>query len=63
MSPAGLGMILFAILGFCGFLALGAYLGKKVTPQKLIIFSGVLALVAVLCFSVFAAFYFLTTSQ
>jgi hypothetical protein len=63
MSHAGLGVILFTILGFCGFLALGAYLGKKVTPQKMIIFSGVLALVAVVGFSVFAAFYFLTKSQ
>ena len=58
-----LGMVLFAILGFCGFLALGAFLGKKVTPSKLVTFAGVIALIAVVCFSIFAAYYFTTASH
>jgi hypothetical protein len=60
MANSQLGIILFAILGFCGMLALGAFLGKIVTPAKLVTFAGVLALIAVVCFSVFAAYYFIT---
>ena len=61
MANSQLGIILFSILGFCGMLALGAFLGKVVTPIKLVTFAGVLALIAVVCFSVFAAYYFITT--
>jgi hypothetical protein len=60
MANSQLGIILFSILGFCGMLALGAFLGKVVTPPKLVTFAGVLALIAVVCFSVFAAYYFIT---
>jgi hypothetical protein len=63
MPNAQLGMILFGILGFCGFLALGAFLGKTITPGKLVTFAGVVALIAVVCFSVFAAYYFITMSK
>jgi len=54
-----LGTILFCILGFCGFLALGAFVGKKVTPGKLVTFAGVLALIAVVLFAMYAAYYFI----
>jgi predicted MFS family arabinose efflux permease len=60
MTNAQLGLVLFGILGFCGVLALGAFLGKVVTPGKLVTFAGVIALVAVIFFSVFAAYYFIT---
>lgn len=59
MPNAQLGVILFSILGFCGFLALGAILGKKLTPNKVLTFAGVLTLIAVVFFSVYAAYYFL----
>lgn len=59
MCNAGLSIILFCILGFCGFLALGGWLGKIVTPLKLVTFAGILALIAVVGFSVFAAYYFI----
>jgi hypothetical protein len=58
-----LGIILFGILGFCAMLALGAFLAKKVTPSKLITFAGILALVAVVCYSVFSAYYFLSGGE
>lgn len=60
MPNAQLGIILFGILGFCAFLALGAYLGKVTTPGKLVTFAGVAALVAVVLFSVFAAYHFIS---
>jgi len=60
MANAQLGMILFGILGFCGVLALGAFLGKATTPGKLVTIAGVIALVTVVCFSIFAAYYFIT---
>jgi hypothetical protein len=63
MTNAQLGLVLFGILGFCGVLALGAFLGKVVTPGKLVTFAGVIALVAVLFFSVFAAYYFITLQK
>ena len=59
MGNSQLGLILFAVLGFCGMLALGAFLGKVLTPSKLVTFAGILALIAVVCFSVFAAYYFI----
>lgn len=63
MDNVGLSLILFGILGFCGFLALGAFLGKTVTPLKLVTFAGAFALIAIVCFSIFAAYYFITASQ
>ena len=63
MANSQLGLILFVILGFCGCLALGAFLGKVLTPVKLVTYAGVLALVVVVAFSIFAAFYFMTMSK
>ncbi len=54
-----LGTILFCILGFCGFLALGAFVGKKVSPEKLVTFAGVIALIAVVLYAMYAAYYFI----
>ena len=61
LSTQTLGLIMFAILGFCGLLALGAFLSKFVTPIKLITFASVLALISVVSFSLFSAYYFITT--
>jgi uncharacterized membrane protein YcaP (DUF421 family) len=58
-SAQSLAMTLFAILGFCVVLTLGAFIGKKITPGKLVMFAGVLALIAVVCFTVYAAYYFI----
>ncbi|MDD5312659.1 MAG: hypothetical protein PHO26_06465 [Dehalococcoidia bacterium] len=55
-----LAIMLFAILGFCIFLALGAFLGKKTDLGKLVTFAGVVALIAVVCFAIYAAYYFVT---
>jgi len=63
MPNAQLSLILFGILGFCACLALGAFLGKVLTPGKLVTFAGVVALIAVVFFSVFAAFYFITMAK
>jgi hypothetical protein len=63
MPNSQISMVLFGILGFCAFLALGAFLGKKVTPGKLVTFAGMLALIAVVCFSVFSAYYFIIMSK
>lgn len=60
MSNAELGMILFGVLGFCGFLALGAFLGKITSTEKLITYAGIVAGVAVVCFAIFSAYYFIT---
>jgi multisubunit Na+/H+ antiporter MnhG subunit len=54
-----LGTILFCILGFCGLLALGAFVGKQTTPGKLVTFAGVIALVAVVLYAMYAAYYFI----
>ena len=53
-------MLFFSILGFCVFLALGAFMGKKMTPDKLVTFAGVIALIAVVVYAIFAAYYFIT---
>lgn len=55
-----LGITLFCILGACGFLALGAFVGSKLSPGKLATFAGVVALIAVVFFAGFSAYYFLT---
>ncbi len=60
MSAQTLALTFVAILGFCIMLALGAFLGQKITPGKLVTFAGVLALIAVVCYAVYAAYYFIT---
>jgi hypothetical protein len=62
-NAQSLAVTLFAILGFCVMLALGAFLGKKITMGKLVTFAGVLALIAVVCFTVFAAYYFIARTS
>lgn len=59
-NAATLATVLFCILGFCAFLALGAFLGKKSSPGKLVTFVGVIALIAVVGYAMFAAYYFVT---
>ena len=63
MPKAEISMVLFGILGFCAFLALGGYLGKILSPGKLVTIAGVIALVAVVCFSIFSAYYFVTIAK
>ena len=59
-NAQSLAIMLFSILGACAFLALGAFAGGKMSPEKLATFAGVLALIAVVFYAVFSAFYFLT---
>jgi hypothetical protein len=62
-NAQSLAVILFSILGFCIFLALGAFAGKKTTPGKVVTFAGVIALVAVVCYAMYSAYYFITLAQ
>ena len=62
-SAQSLAMTLFAILVFCVMLALCAFLVKKITQGKLVTFAGVLALIAVVCFTVYAAYYFIARAS
>ncbi len=59
-NAQSLAAILFSILGFCIFLALGAFIGKKTSPGKVVTFAGVIALIAVVCFAMYSAYYFIT---
>jgi len=62
-NAQSLAVILFSILGFCIFLALGAFVGKKTSPGKVVTFAGVIALVAVVCYAMYSAYYFITLAQ
>ncbi len=62
-NAQSLALILFSILGFCIFLALGAFIGKKTSPGKVVTFAGVIALVAMVCFAMYSAYYFITLVQ
>jgi len=62
-NAQSLALILFSILGFCIFLALGAFIGKKTSPGKVVTFAGVIALVAVVGFAMYSAYYFITLAQ
>jgi hypothetical protein len=63
LNASSLGILLFCILGACAFLALGAFAGGKMSAGKLAAFAGVLALMAMVFFSIFSAVYFLTHSS
>jgi hypothetical protein len=62
-NAQSLALILISILGFCIFLALGAFIGKKTSPGKVVTFAGVIALVAVVGFAMYSAYYFITLAQ
>ena len=62
-NSQSLAVVLFSILGFCVCLALGAFIGKKTSPGKLVTFAGVIALIAVVCYAIFSAYYFITMAQ
>jgi len=62
-NAQSLAIVLFSILGFCALLALGAFIGKKADPGKLVTFAGVIALIAVVSYAVYAAYYFITLAQ
>jgi len=62
-NAQSLAVILFSILGFCVCLALGAFVGKKTSPGKLVTFAGVIALIAVVGYAVFSAYYFISLAQ
>ena len=62
-NAQSLAVILFSILGFCIFLALGAFVGKKTNPGKVVTFAGVIALIAVVCYAMYSAYYFITLTQ
>ena len=56
-----LAILLFVILALCGFLALGAFAGKKSSPGKVVTIAGVIALVAVVLYAMYAAYRFITS--
>ncbi|GEM_PF-435939 len=58
-NAQSLGITLICILGACAFLALGAFAGGKMTPSKLGIFAGVLAVIAITVYAAFSTVYFL----
>ncbi len=62
-NAQSLAVILFSILGFCVCLALGAFVGKKTSPGKLVTFAGVIALIAVVGYAVYSAYYFISLAQ
>jgi hypothetical protein len=62
-NAQSLATVLFLILGFCVFLALGAFIGKKTSPGQLVTFAGVIAIIAVVGFAVFSAYYFITMAK
>jgi hypothetical protein len=62
-NAQSLAIVLFSILGFCIFLALGAFVGKKTDTGKVVTFAGVIALVAVVCYAMYSAYYFITLAQ
>jgi len=51
---------MFSILAFRIFQALAAFIGKKTSPGKVVTFAGVIALIAVVCFAMYSAYYFIT---
>ncbi len=62
-NAQSLATVLFIILGCCALLALGAFIGKKTDPGKLVTFAGVIALIAVVSYAVYAAYYFITLAR
>jgi len=62
-NAQSLALILFSILGFCIFLALGAFIGKKTSPGRVVTFAGVIALIAMVGFAMYSAYYFITLAQ
>lgn len=62
-NAQSLATVLFCILGFCVFLALGAFVGKKTSPGKLVTFAGVIALIAVVGFAIYSAYYFIMLAK
>jgi len=62
-NAQSLALILFSILGFCIFLALGAFIGEKTSPGRVVTFAGVIALIAMVGFAMYSAYYFITLAQ
>ena len=58
-NAQSLGIMLICILGACAFMALGAFAGGKMTPGKLGVFAGVLAVITIAVYAAFSAIYFL----
>ncbi len=53
-------MILGIVLASCALLALGGYFGKKVEVFRVVIFCGIVALVAIIAFVIYSAVFLLT---
>ena len=52
--------ILGMILGCCLFLTLGGYFGKKAEVFRVVIFAGVVALIAIVIFVIYTAWFLIT---
>ncbi len=53
-------ILLGAIVGACALLCLGGYFGKKVEVFRVIIGAGIVALVAIVIFAIYSAWYLIT---
>lgn len=59
-NAQSLSIMLICILCACGCMALGSFAGSKMSPGKLGIFSGVLAMIVITIYAAFSAIYFLS---
>lgn len=53
-------IILGAIIGSCILLSLGGYFGKKLEVFRVAIGAGIIAVVAILIFAIYSAWYLIT---
>jgi hypothetical protein len=54
-------IILGIILGCCACMVIGGYFGKKLEVFRVVMFSGILALIAIVVFVVYSAVFLLSS--
>ena len=53
-------IILGIIVGFCLFLLLGGYFGKKLEVFRVVIGAAIVAIIVIIIFAIYSAWYLLT---
>jgi multisubunit Na+/H+ antiporter MnhE subunit len=53
-------ILLGVIVGACALLCLGGYFGKKVEVFRVVIGAGIVALIAIVIFAIYSAWYLIT---
>ena len=53
-------LILGIIVGFCLFLLLGGYFGKKLEVFRVVIGAAIVAIIVIIIFAIYSAWYLLT---